>query len=78
MVLKESFFLPKSISNLISLLSKPGDIVLFPWLPDQNIIELTHRLDRVIVAGDSMIERCRKAIAKSKLTVELISVPKRI
>lgn len=77
-VLKESFFLPKSISNLISLFSKPGDIVLFPWLPDQNIIELTHRLDRVIVAGDSMIERCRKAIAKSKLTVELISVPKRI
>ncbi len=77
-VLKESFFLPKSISNLISLLSKPGDIVLFPWLPDQNIIELTHRLDRVIVAGDSMIERCRKASAKSKLTVELISVPKRI
>ena len=77
-VLKESFFLQKSISSLISLLSKPGDIVLFPWLPDPNIIELTHKLDRVIVAGDSMIERCQKAIAKSQLKVELISVPKRI
>ncbi len=77
-VLQESFFLQKSISTFISLLSKPGDIVLFPWLPDQNIIELTHKLNRIIVAGDSMIERCQKAIAKSKLTVELISVPKKI
>ena len=74
-VLKESFLEPKSISTFISLLSQPGDIVLFPWLPEPNIIGITHQLDRVIVAGDSILERCQSAIAQSKLTIQAVSQP---
>ncbi len=74
-VLKESFLEPKSISTFISLLSQPGDIVLFPWLPEPNIIGITHQLDRVIVAGDSILERCQSAIAQSKLKIQAVSQP---
>ncbi len=77
-VLKESFFVQKSISTFISLLSQPGDIVLFPWLPDQHIIELTNELQRIIVAGDSILERCQKAIAQSQLEVEAVSKFKKL
>ena len=77
-VLQESLLKKKSISTLISLLSEPGDTVLFPWLPDENMIESAHKLGRIIIAGDPVGDRCQKAIAKSQLTVELISVLKKI
>lgn len=78
LILKESALKKESISTIISLFSEEGDTVLFPWLPDENMIDLTHRLGRIIVAGDSSLKRCQKAIAKSKLTVELISVSEKI
>lgn len=73
LLLKESFLQTKSLSTLISLLCKPGGTVLFPWLPDENMIDSAHKLGRIIVAGDPVLERCQNAIAKSKLTLKLIS-----
>jgi hypothetical protein len=78
LVLKESFLQKESISTLISLFSEQGDTVLFPWLPDEKIIDSTHKLGRIIIAGDSILKRCQKAIAISKLTIKPILVPKRI
>ncbi len=73
LVLKESYLPKEALDTLITLLCKPGDTVLFPWLPDENIIDLAHQLGRIVVAGDPILERCQKAIAKSKLTLKLIS-----
>ncbi len=78
LILKESFLKKESISTLISLFSNPGDIVLFPWLADEKMIDSAHKLGRIIVAGDSILKRCQKAIAISKLTIEPILVPKKI
>lgn len=72
-VLKETFFKQESISTLISLLSEPGDLVVFPWLPQHNIIELADRLGRVVVAGDSILERCQQASAQSQLIAKPIT-----
>ena len=74
-VLQESFLQAKLISKLITLLSRPGDIVLFPWLPDENMIESAYNQERIIIAGDPILERCQRAIAKSKLAVKPIASP---
>ena len=78
LVLEESFLKKESISTLISLFSNPGDTVLFPWLSNEKMIDSAHKLGRIIVAGDSVLKRCQKAIAISKLTIEPILVPKKI
>jgi hypothetical protein len=77
LVLKEAFLQKESISQVISLFSEQGDTILFPWLPDEKMIDSAHKLGRIIVAGDSILERCQKAIACSKLTIEPILVPKK-
>ena len=74
-VLQETFLREETIDTLIALLSKPGDIVLFPWLPDKDMIESACNQKRIIIAGDPMLERCQKAIAQSKLPVKSISAP---
>lgn len=74
-VLQESFVKEQLIDTLISLLSQPGDIVLFPWLPDENAIELAHKQQRIVIAGDRDLNRCQKAIAKSKLSIKAIAAP---
>ena len=77
-VLKEPFLSQESISTFISLLSQPEDIVLFPWLPDRHIIELSHKLERIVIAGDSNLDNCQKAIAQAQLTVEAVSEFKKL
>lgn len=76
-VLKEPFVSRESISTFISLLSKPDDLVLFPWLPDPYLVELVAKLERTIVAGDSILDRCQKAIAVSKMAVEPVLAPQK-
>ena len=74
-VLQETFLKEKTIDTLMAMLSQPGDIVLFPWLPDENMIELAYKQKRIIIAGDPVLERCQKAIARSKLPVKSILAP---
>ena len=74
-VLQESLLEEDPLDTLITLLSQPGDIVLFPWLPDENAIDLAHQQKRIIIAGDPALDRCQKAILKSKLAVKAIASP---
>lgn len=76
-VLQESFLQEELISTLITLLSQGGDTVLFPWLPDEKMIESASNQGRIVVAGDPLLDRCQKAIARSQLTVKSISAPKK-
>ncbi|MEM6452139.1 MAG: DUF3102 domain-containing protein [Cyanobacteria bacterium P01_D01_bin.105] len=56
------------IKQLLKLLSRPGDVVLFPWLPEENMIAITHRLGRTVYAGEANVRKCGRAIAASRLT----------
>ena len=73
-VLKESYIRPGLIEQTISLYSAAGDTVIFPWLPNAEILEIAHRLKRRIVAGDPSPERCQNAIAKAGLSLEELTL----
>ncbi|MEH2072597.1 MAG: DUF3102 domain-containing protein [Nostoc sp.] len=66
----ESDLKDQLIEQLIKMFSVSGDIVIFPWLPNGDAIEIAHQLNRRVFAGDPSIERCRRAIAQSGLKSE--------
>lgn len=72
MVLQESLLQKEPLPTLISLLSERGDTILFPWLPDEKAIKLAHQLERIIIAGDPVLEHCQRAIAVSELEIKQI------
>ena len=71
-VLKESYLRPGLLEQTISLFSTEGDTIILPWLPQEDMLAIAHRLNRRIVAGDPSPERCQKAISQVGLTVEHI------
>ncbi|MEM9092406.1 MAG: DUF3102 domain-containing protein [Cyanobacteria bacterium P01_F01_bin.53] len=56
------------LKHLLKLLSRPGDVVMFPWLPDAKMLAIAHKLGRTIYAGEDNIEKCGQAIAASGLS----------
>jgi len=72
-VFPESELKERMIEQLIEMFSKPGEVVIFPWLPDSDMIAVAQKLERLIWAGDPDRERCRNAIAHSGLQFERIS-----
>ncbi|MGK7895536.1 MAG: DUF3102 domain-containing protein [Xenococcus sp. (in: cyanobacteria)] len=73
-VLKESYLRPGLIEQTIALYSEAGDTVIFPWLPDAEMLEIAKRLKRRIFAGDPNLQRCQKAIAKLEITPEELTL----
>ena len=69
-VLQESFLQTGLIEQTISLYSTEGDTIILPWLPDEELLAIAHRLKRRIVAGDSNPERCQQALSRVGLAVE--------
>lgn len=72
-ILPESDIQDKLIEQLLLMFSAPGDIVIFPWLPNQEMLAIADRLERQVYAGDLNPERCRKAVAYAGLTVKRIN-----
>ncbi len=72
-VLKESYLCPDLIEQTIELYSQVGDTVIFPWLPNDEMLAIAHRLKRRIIAGDSNLKHCQNAIAQLGLNLEEIS-----
>ncbi|MEM6597939.1 MAG: DUF3102 domain-containing protein [Cyanobacteria bacterium P01_C01_bin.69] len=56
------------LKQLIKLLSNPGDVVMFPWLPDAKMLATAHKLGRTVYAGEGNTVKCGEAIALSKLS----------
>ncbi len=73
-VLNPDTFSAKILEELITLLSQPGDVIVFPWLPHMDMIAIGDRLGRKIFAGDSSKERFQIAIQASRLDIELASL----
>jgi len=57
----------KKLKQLLLLLSKPGDVIIFPWLPHAEMLATAHSLGRSVYAGEANVERCRRAIATAEL-----------
>lgn len=66
-ILRESALADISIEQLITTFSKVNEIVVFPWLPDSEMIAIAHRLNRGVLAGDPDPGRCARALAASQL-----------
>ncbi|MEL4896705.1 DUF3102 domain-containing protein [Crocosphaera sp. Alani8] len=58
------------IIQLINMFSEPGDNVVFPWLPNPDILAIAHQLNRRIFAGDPNPQRCQLAIERAQLSIE--------
>ncbi|MEH1848175.1 MAG: DUF3102 domain-containing protein [Nostoc sp.] len=69
-ILQPSGLQANTLEQLVIMLSQPGDIVVFPWLPQEDMIALAHHLGRLVVAGDPSLELCQRAIVASGLSAE--------
>jgi Protein of unknown function (DUF3102) len=61
-ILPESKLTENLLEQMILTFSAPGQVVIFPWLPHENMLATAHKLQRHIYAGDLDPERCHKAI----------------
>ncbi|MEA5617552.1 DUF3102 domain-containing protein [Cronbergia sp. UHCC 0137] len=71
-VLQPSGLQANILEQLITMFSVPGDLVVFPWLPQEDMIAIAHRLQRQVIAGDPSLDLCQKAVIASGLSVEQI------
>jgi Protein of unknown function (DUF3102) len=69
-VLNPETFSAQTLTTLITLLSQPGDIIVFPWLPHLEMITIADRLGRKVFAGDSSKERCQSIVQSCGLSIE--------
>ncbi|MEM9212775.1 MAG: DUF3102 domain-containing protein [Cyanobacteria bacterium P01_F01_bin.150] len=69
LILPEAMLQGQSLEQTIKLYSKPNDAIIFPWLPNAEMLAVAHRLNRQVFAGDQRPEYCKRAIAASGLTV---------
>ncbi|MUG94896.1 DUF3102 domain-containing protein [Scytonema sp. UIC 10036] len=74
-VLPESDLKEQVIEQLIKMFSATEETIILPWLPSRDMIEVAHKLQRKIFAGDPSEERCLQAIAQSGLTAALLRMP---
>lgn len=73
-ILPETTLQQGMIEQLITLFSQPTETVIFPWLPNPNMIAIAHRLGRKVVAGDLSPKRCQQAIRAAQLPVVKIDL----
>lgn len=60
------------IEQLLSVFSKPGEVVIFPWLPNEMMLKIAHELGRKIFAGDPNPEKCEEGIKQLGLRSEIV------
>ena len=71
-VFPESEFDRQKLTGLILMFSSPEDKIIFPWLPNAEIIAITHQLGRQVYAGDMDAEKCQAALNYTGLSLEAI------
>jgi Protein of unknown function (DUF3102) len=64
----------RNIGQLLGMFSHPGESVIFPWLPNAEMLIVAHQLQHKIYAGDPNPERCKNAIAQLGLPVEPVKL----
>lgn len=72
LIFPESKLKLPTFTKLIEMFSHPGEVVVLPWLPNKEMLLIAHQLNRVVIAGDSSIERCRQVTSYSEFSIESI------
>lgn len=73
-VFPESEYERQKLTGLIVMFSSADDIIIFPWLPEAEMIEVAHQLGRKVYAGDINPQHCKAAITQTGLLVEKIKI----
>ena len=69
-ILPQEKFAIRTLKELLGLLSQEGDTVVFPWLPQPEMIATAHSLGRIVYAGDPSKQHCQQAIVATGLHVQ--------
>ena len=73
-IFPESEFERQKLTGLIVMFSSAEDIVIFPWLPESDMILVADQLGRKVYAGDIEPQKCQAAIDRTGLLLEKINV----
>ncbi len=73
-ILPESKFVKDLFEQMLLTFSAPGQAVIFPWLPNEDMLDVAHKLQRRIYAGDPDPERCHQAISAAGLVISSVSI----
>ena len=73
LILEEAAADEKPLKQLLQLLSKPGEIVIFPYLPIPGLLAIGHQLKRKLYLGDANPRRCTRVIKQAGLDVQRLS-----
>jgi hypothetical protein len=68
-VFPESEYDRQKLTGLIVMFSAAEDKIIFPWLPNSEMIAIAHRLGRQIYAGDRDTVKCQAGIDRAGLNV---------
>lgn len=68
-VFPESEFDTQKLTGLIVMFSAPGETIIFPWLPHEEMIAIAHQLGRQVYAGDIDVKKCQAAVDYSGLSI---------
>lgn len=63
-----------TLLDLILRFSKPGEVVVLPWLPLSNTLRIVAEQDRIVCAGDADLRRCQEAISRAGFSIEEIRI----
>ena len=74
LILEEAAVNEKTLEQLLMMFSKPGETVVFPYLPIKELLTIGHRLKRKLYLGDSDPERCIRVIECAGLEVKKLSL----
>lgn len=61
-VFPESEYDRQKLTGLIVMFSAAEENIIFPWLPDSEMIAISHQLGRQVYAGDTDVAKCQTAI----------------
>ena len=74
LILEELAVAKKSLEQLLQLLSKPGEVVIFPYLPIPDLLAIGHKLKRKLYLGDPDPRRCTRVIEQAGLDVRRLDL----
>ncbi|NET37600.1 MAG: DUF3102 domain-containing protein [Cyanothece sp. SIO1E1] len=69
-ILDELTLKEDAVEQLILMFSAPKDIIIFPWLPHQNMLAIAHKLGRQTYAGDLDPQNCLRAMMALGLEID--------
>ncbi|NJL19566.1 MAG: DUF3102 domain-containing protein [Leptolyngbyaceae cyanobacterium SM1_3_5] len=59
-ILQEAELNSQTVEQLITMFTQPEETIVFPWLPQADLIAIADRQNRKVIAGDPSPNRCQQ------------------